>query len=160
DPRSAPSPCTRLGSRRGPRFRRYDRSASWIVDLHGWLHLRGGPEWSVVSGPGGRYGLPIGPQADLHVAARGVGVRAHLVCSGHNGDRTLRVAYSWEGDIEPYGHVEPAVLGRDQADFRLDGNCPKIKSFSAPDDAKCSLEARGIAHGEELLGVGAAAVAP
>ena len=41
----------------------------------------------------------------------------------------------------------------------MDGNGPEIDVLSAPDDAERPLEARGVAHREELLGVRASTVA-
>jgi hypothetical protein len=82
------------------------------------------------------------------------------VGGGHNGNGALGIGDSRERNIEAHRNRETPVLGGDQTYFGVDRNSAQIGVISTPHYAERTLEARGIAHGEELLGVGASTIAP
>jgi hypothetical protein len=95
-------------------------------------------------------------ERDLDVAARGVRVRAHVVC----GVGELLAAlgrHVGRVDVELDGEAEAALAVRADADARADGRVLGVDLELAGDRVHRAEEARGVAGGEELLGVGALA---
>ena len=62
------------------------------------------------------------------------------------------------GSVKLDGDVETAILGRDEADARVDGDVAQLHLLAARHRGQRALEAGGVAHGEQLLGVGAVLV--
>src|SRR4051794_1170451 len=101
----------------------------------------------------------VGGELDVDVAVRGVRVRADVVRGLDQRDRLLGVLDRRQRHVELDGEHEPAVVGRDEADLRVDGDVAGLDPLAAGDGPQGALEARRVADGEQLLGVGAAAFA-
>ena len=94
-------------------------------------------------------------ERDVHVAARRVRVRAHLVRSPHQLDGLVGVVDRGQGDRECDGEVERAVLRGHQHDLGIDRDVSHLLPAAPGHGSQRALEAGGVADREQLLGVGA-----
>ncbi|OEI67187.1 hypothetical protein Cus16_3195 [Curtobacterium sp. ER1/6] len=93
---------------------------------------------------------------DVDVAARGVRVRADLVRGVREGLR-LVVLHAGDDDLEHDGELEAALAVRADLHAAADGRVGDLDLLRTCDALQCGVEARGVAGGEELLGVRAVA---
>src|SRR6476469_2834453 len=92
---------------------------------------------------------------DGDVAARGVGVGAHLVCGVDELAAELRVDALRQLDVQDDAETEAGARGPGEADVGGDRDVEVLDPALAGDEPESAGEARGIPGGEELLRVGA-----
>src|SRR5271155_4155667 len=101
--------------------------------------------------------LAVRRERDLDVAARRVRVGTHLMRAAHQLDGEVSILDRRKAHVELNAELKAAGAGRGERPLRVDRRVGRLDLRAPGDDAERSLEAGGVADGEQLLGVGAIA---